>query len=61
MRVSHIIHLHLFDIFGIRDRNENVLSRNTKCLSKHFLDINDVLQDFENQHSFKSPVPKREG
>ena len=59
MRVCHIVRLHLFDFFRIRNGNQNVFSRYTKCLSKNFFNIENVLENFQYQNRIERFVSKR--
>src|SRR6266852_9985404 len=56
VRVRHVTRLHKFDALGIRNRNEYVLTRNTKRLRKNILDISNMFEDLKDQNRIERPV-----
>jgi hypothetical protein len=47
VRVSHVVSLHLFDTFGIGNRDEHILPRNAERFGQQRFDVGDMLQNFK--------------
>ena len=48
--IGDVVLFHEVDIFGIRNRNQNVFPRDAKRLRQQFFDVRHVLDHLEDQH-----------